>query len=602
MGDKRFCIVRCEKISTNGDVAAAANHAFRVNDTPNADPARQHLNVTTGATSTAEVMACLHSRHVFADANRRRIYGRKTQINAVPAVEYLLSASPDWMGKQTPERIEEFFARCRRYLDARHGPENVLSTTVHYDEGSPHMSAIVVPMSPEGTLDAARFTSKPAYRALQTDFALKVGKDFGLERGIQDSKVKHKKVGQHYTDVNRPTPELTTEIPDVPPQTMKERAMAAAGMATDYDKAVEAAATARKQRAKEAAERLRILTAKANQADSDREKLANREAQLRRASFAREIPLVDVMTQLGATQNSRDKRNWDTAAGRISIGNEDQGLSTKFHNQDLNTGGGGAIDLVMHVDGVDYKTALRWLLDTFGSPMLEGQLVANAKRQVAEIEATPRPPYEPPVPSPERWPKVRAYLVEIRRLASRLVDVLHDAGRIYADSRANAVFELTSTDGDAVGVELRGTGSSAFKGVRGKKGVFNVAAVGDDRRVAFVESSIEALSLRELGFPGRIIGFAGTSPDLQLIYASGLIKGGFEVFAAFNADAAGDRMGAGLTATTPGVKRLRPSSSKDWNAELIARTSQEAAGTPPAKRSEQVDERDGSEGHERPGS
>lgn len=62
----------------------------------------------------------------------------------------------------------------------------------------------------------------------------------------------------------------------------------------------------------------KALTAKANQLEFDRGKLAARTARLCRAKFAREIRLLKVMKRRGAKQDPRDKRKRDTAAGRIS--------------------------------------------------------------------------------------------------------------------------------------------------------------------------------------------------------------------------------------------------------------------------------------------
>lgn len=122
-------------------------------------------------------------------------------------------------------------------------------------------------------------------------------------------------------------------------------------------------------------------------------------------------------------------------------------------------GGGGAIDLVMHVQGIEFKEAALWLFrQTFPLPS------ANSRQQLQnqEIES---PSLEIPLPSEKRWIGVRDYLTEIRQLPTALVDRLHERGLIYADMMQNAVFVRHSTHSDGInwyrgeptGATLRGT-------------------------------------------------------------------------------------------------------------------------------------------------
>lgn len=601
--DKRFCIVRCAKLKTRGNLAASIEHNFRTRPTPNADPLRTPLNRTVGGATKASILEHLDVALHVANETRQRLQGRKTQKGAVQALEYFISASPEWLAKQTPAGVDAFFEDCRRWLVERHGRENVLSTTVQFDESSPHMCAYVVPIVQAGplagTLSAAQFMDgRRKLSELQTEFWKRVGVPHGLERGLEGSTAKHDRVRRHNALLNQAIEDLPPLPQPARAPTRAERVREAIGLPTEHREEVKRVEAARRTRAKVGQDNYAAAIAKGKQLDVERRRHAEREAQLREASFARDIPLDQVMRKLGCTQLvARDKQNWETPAGRISIGRGDKG--SKFTNQDTGFGSGGAIDLVMHVEGFDYNGAKRWLLDSFGGAALVGQLVADAKRDVERLEAQPRPPEEPPAPAPARWPRVRAYLVDVRRLAARLVDALHDLGRIYADARSNAVFELTSTNGDVIGAELRGTGDGTWRGVRGKKGVFDLAAAGDDRRVAFVESSIEVISLRDLGFEGRIIGFAGSASELHAIYAGELVAAGYEVLAAFNADKQGDAMASVLQAAVPAVKRLRPASPKDWNDELKARA---RAATPAPASADQQDppaEEDAA-GHEPP--
>src|SRR6516162_1144885 len=69
----------------------------------------------------------------------------------------------------------------------------------------------------------------------------------------------------------------------------------------------------------------------------------------------RQIPLVEVLRAMGAKPDRCDHNKWHTEQGPISI----QGL--QFMNWKQNRGGGGAIDLVMHLKGMDFLSAIAWL-------------------------------------------------------------------------------------------------------------------------------------------------------------------------------------------------------------------------------------------------
>ncbi len=62
------------------------------------------------------------------------------------------------------------------------------------------------------------------------------------------------------------------------------------------------------------------------------------------ADRVRAIPLPAVLRLTGAQRDRHDKAKWHTAQGVLSIS------GMKFMNWNQGTGGGGAIDLVMHLN------------------------------------------------------------------------------------------------------------------------------------------------------------------------------------------------------------------------------------------------------------
>jgi hypothetical protein len=112
----------------------------------------------------------------------------KTRKNAVLAIEYLITASPDWNGWKNKEKDSEFFDKAKEWLIKKHGAENVISTTIHRDETTPHMAVYVVPIDSKGNLNAREFLGGRAKLSkMQTDFHNEV-KHLGLERGLEGSR------------------------------------------------------------------------------------------------------------------------------------------------------------------------------------------------------------------------------------------------------------------------------------------------------------------------------------------------------------------------------------------------------------------------------
>ena len=172
-----------------------------------------------------------------------------------------------------------------------------------------------------------------------------------------------------------------------------------------------------------------------------------------RADRVREIDLEIVAAQLGLERDCHDKHRWRNGDRIISIS------GSKFMDWLADKGGGGAIDLVMHVQGVDFKEAVEWLSRQPVTPPSVPQLASQPRSPLEDK------PLEMPAASEYRWNAVRDYLTETRKLPAVLVDRLHDRGLIYADELQNVVFVRHATRVDAgiwqrtdvTGASLRGT-------------------------------------------------------------------------------------------------------------------------------------------------
>ena len=126
----------------------------------------------------------------------------------------MITASPEWTG-WNDERQKEFFDKSVQWFENRHGKNNVVATSIHRDETTPHLIAYVVPLDNDtGRLNAKKFLGgKSTLSKMQSDFADTI-KHLGLERGIEGSKAEHTKIKDYYAKVNEPVPKIgKIEIP-----------------------------------------------------------------------------------------------------------------------------------------------------------------------------------------------------------------------------------------------------------------------------------------------------------------------------------------------------------------------------------------------------
>ncbi len=154
----------------------------------------------------------------------------------------------------------------------------------------------------------------------------------------------------------------------------------------------------------------------------------------RQADAVRSIPLETVLTHWGAERDRRDRAQWRTERGPLSV------TGAKFFNWHRNEGGGGAIDLVMHSSGSDVREAVGWLQQHLGSgPAAGSSISACSWRSSSGVGATAKPrQLRLPVANLANLDRVRRYLIEQRCLAADILEPLIEAGKVYADARGNA--------------------------------------------------------------------------------------------------------------------------------------------------------------------
>jgi len=285
----------------------------------------------------------------------------------------------------------------------------------------------------------------------------------------------------------------------------------------------------------------------------------------RRADRVRNIPLETVLRFRGAEQDRRDKAKWHTEQGTLSV------TEPKFTNWQQSHGGGGAIDLVMHLADVGFRTAVEWLEQHLAAGHLTaGQATASCSSPQSSLTAPQTCQLRLPTPDNRMLERVRDYLTARRHLAASLVEPLLNIGRLYADGRGNAVFLLVAGKANRpVGAELRGTGPQVWRGMapgtRKDLGYFWIGAK-SSRELVLCESAIDAISCYQMHSQYICLSTAGVRANPR--WLSGLVNRGYEIYCGFDSDESGDGCADRMMAIHPAIRRLRPP-AHDWNDAIV---------------------------------
>ena len=286
--------------------------------------------------------------------------------------------------------------------------------------------------------------------------------------------------------------------------------------------------------------------------------------QQQRSSRTTERAIENAEREIRDTTDILERASWRVeraSKGAKRCIEQHQQRSAGFTNEGFKS----AIDVAIRIFDELKRKIEQFLTPSLPVPVL---LTTHEPPQ-AEPVVPAAPSFSPPAPSTQNWPALRSYLIETRRFSADLVDELHEAGYVYADQFANAVFVLDSSRG----VALQSTVDDSFYYLRVEKGAFTLLG---SEQVAFTESCIDAISFRELGYEGEIVSTCGLSAASVRELADQYRKIGYKIVAAYDDDAMSDAIGADL--------HIVPEGATTWNAELVLKDSHdvndEAAAEP----------------------
>lgn len=170
--------------------------------------------------------------------------GAKTRANSVLALDTLYTASSEFFQGKTNGENDTFFRDCLKFHERHFG--HIISAVIHYDETTPHLHVISVPLTQDGRLSARDVIGNKAKMSkAQDEFFEQVGKGYGLERGIHmDGQEKKKHISAQENELREIRQKIARgqeelEAIEHSKETARTRAQTARQTATELQKEVE---------------------------------------------------------------------------------------------------------------------------------------------------------------------------------------------------------------------------------------------------------------------------------------------------------------------------------------------------------------------------
>lgn len=169
-----FCIMRTEK-RKKSDLGGIQKENTRT--------ATEYNNKVTPGMDIFNVVL-KESSNWLRDINSEiQAAGAKPRSNSVLALDTIYTASPEFFQGKTNQQNDDFFKDCLQFHENHFG--HIISAVIHYDETTPHLHIISVPLTPDNRLSARDVIGNKAKMSkTQDSFFEQVGRSYGLERGI----------------------------------------------------------------------------------------------------------------------------------------------------------------------------------------------------------------------------------------------------------------------------------------------------------------------------------------------------------------------------------------------------------------------------------
>jgi hypothetical protein len=194
-----YAVIRVAKIKTQAHALSATGHNYRQEEHPhaigNADKEAPHPNREYINHEKKDYWSLLEAR--IQEAGVKRI-----RHDSVRGMEVILTGSPEGFirgqdGRAADYSKSKWAGDNLRFLQEKFGTKNIVSFTLHQDEKTPHIHAVLAPITDKNTLSADQLFNPKSLRQLQTDYGQAMA-PHGFERGVEHSQAKHDPVQRLY--------------------------------------------------------------------------------------------------------------------------------------------------------------------------------------------------------------------------------------------------------------------------------------------------------------------------------------------------------------------------------------------------------------------
>ena len=177
----------------------------------NADPDRLALNVNFQVAGTGKKLN---------EAIRARITegykgNKEIRKDAVTHLNLIFTGTHEDMKaiEQDKEKMQKWIDRNYNFVIREFGQANIMRFTLHRDERTPHIHAVVVPLTEDGKLTAREVLGgRMAMSARQTRYGQTMA-EFGLERGVIGSKAIHNSEGWYLGQQKKAQEAVLSQLP-----------------------------------------------------------------------------------------------------------------------------------------------------------------------------------------------------------------------------------------------------------------------------------------------------------------------------------------------------------------------------------------------------
>ncbi|MCI1189864.1 plasmid recombination protein [Hymenobacter sp. DH14] len=167
-----YAIIKWGRIQTVVQAASATAHNYRQYEVSNADQEAPHPNIEFVNVAERDYWEVASERITEAGITPRR-------KDAVRCVEAFITASPEFFkcdpnGWTADYSQSNWLKDTRIFLTEKFGEKNLIAFQLHQDEKTPHIHAVIVPITPNGQLSARGLFNPATMRGYQREYAEKM--------------------------------------------------------------------------------------------------------------------------------------------------------------------------------------------------------------------------------------------------------------------------------------------------------------------------------------------------------------------------------------------------------------------------------------------